>query len=65
MRTSLKSLKNIVTISKSKNSNPVGRWIVYDDDVEKKFLRAAQATTDSCGDRLCGDPVTYSKLNKK
>ena len=42
----------------------MGRWIVYDDKVEKKFLRAGQATSDSCGDKLCGDPITYSQFQK-
>ena len=35
---------------------PLGRWS-NDSNEETKKMRAAFANHDSCGDRLCGDPL--------
>ena len=64
VKTSFKSIKNTWKGIPENNLKPVGRWITQDEDMEKKILRAAQATVDSCGDKLCGDPTVYPKFKK-
>lgn len=38
---------------------PVGRWAT--DCVVSSNIRSALANLDSCGDRLCGDPLEATK----
>ena len=43
-----------------KNIIPLGRWSTKDND-HTKSVKATLANYDSCGDNLCGDPMSLKK----
>ena len=54
-----KAAKYLPSIKWVDDPKPVGRWATHCDVGSN--IRSALANLDSCGDRLCGDPLEATK----
>lgn len=54
-----KIIKNIPSVKFVEDPKPVGRWATNCNVGSN--IRSALANLDSCGDRLCGDPLEATK----
>jgi len=50
-----KYLRYLPTIKVRQEPKPLGRWSTHCDNASN--IRSALANIDSCGDKLCGDPL--------